>query len=270
MAVVDHRKRRALGAHELHAARRRRKRLGPGREPVCFAALCKQHGGRLNEVRDVEAAHLRKVHRRRSSVHLHQETRARLGGLDVRGLDDMVGRKRHDARQGRRPDGRAVLPRRLGHGSRIRVVDIDDRGPEAGPGEKNGLGFGIGVHGNVVVKMIARQICEDGRVEMGSRHAALLKPDRTCLDGKGLRASLFKVGVDALKAHGVGRRERGHVEGLAREPAAHRAHDGAGRAEVRQKRGDPVRGRRLAVRARHGDARHPRGRIAVEGGRHLS
>lgn len=115
--------------------------------------------------------------------------------------------------------------------------------------------------------MIARQICEDGRVEMGSRHAALLKPDRTCLDGKGLRASLFKVGVDALKAHGVGRRERGHVEGLAREPAAHRAHDGAGRAEVRQKRGDPVRGRRLAVRARHGDARHPRGRIAVEGGR---
>ena len=128
------------------------------------------------------------------------------------------------------------------------VVRIDDGVLKALPIEQFGLAGAIGGHAAVVIEVVAGEVGEDGGGEGRADHAVLVEAVAGHFHRHGFCALLFELVQQGLHAHGVGRGVGGFFEPPP-EAVAHRADDGAGRAEQIGGLGKPLRNRGFAVGA---------------------
>ena len=134
------------------------------------------------------------------------------------------------------------------------VVRIDDGVLKALPIEQFGLAGAIGGHAAMVIEVVAGEVGEDGGGEGRADHAVLVEAVAGHFHRHGFCALLFELVQQGLHAHGVGRGVGGFFEPPP-EAVAHRADDGAGRAEQIGGLGKPLRNRGFAVGAGYPPAR---------------
>ena len=134
------------------------------------------------------------------------------------------------------------------------VIGIDDGVPKALPIEQFGLAGAIGGHAAVVIEVVADEIGEDGGGEGRADHAVLVEAVAGYFHRHSFRTLLFELVQQGLYAHRIGRGVGGFFEPPP-EAVAHRADDGAGRAEQIGGLGKPLRNRGFAVGAGYAPAR---------------
>ncbi len=118
----------------------------------------------------------------------------------------------------------------------------------------------------MIVEVIACQVREQRDVERDAVDAALVEPVRGHFHRHRLRAFAQPLRQRLLRATGIGRCIRRRRQ-RAGEAVAERSHDGRAPPAGSQRLRDPVRARRLAVRARDADHEQRLRRAAVDGGR---
>ncbi len=144
-----------------------------------------------------------------------------------------------------------------------RIVDVDDRGVEAGPREEAFLRDAIGVHRAVVVEVIAREIREHREIERDRVDAALVERVRGDFHRDMRRAPVAERREKALHRDRIGRRARAGDD-FAGEAGAERADRRDGMAGAMQRLCEQVHRRCLAIGAGDADDGHRRGRIVEE------
>ena len=130
-------------------------------------------------------------------------------------------------------------------------------------GKQQGLGSEVVLHVAVVVQVVVLQVREGGDVEDDAVDAVQGQGVRRQLDNTGTAAVLLGRGQEAGDDGSLG----GRAHGLERDwPDV--GFDSAAQGSLGETRGDgrahQVRGRRLAIRARHGHGRQARGRGRVD------
>ncbi len=137
------------------------------------------------------------------------------------------------------------------------VVDVDDGAVGQVRCEQRGLGGEVALHRPVVVEVVAPEVGEDRHREARAVDPVHREGVRRDLHGDGPPALAGQLGQAGLELGGLGRGEgAGEGPDHARRPT--------GRVEDR---GDERGGRRLAVRARHADRRHPLRGVVPQRGR---
>ena len=131
------------------------------------------------------------------------------------------------------------------------VVDVDDGAVGQVRVEQRGLGGEVALHRAVEVEVVAAEVGEDRHREAGAVDPVHREGVRRDLHRDGPPALVGQLGQAGLQLGGLGR--RGEPVRVPITPVDH-----AGRVEDR---GDERCGRRLAVRARDTDRRHPLRRV---------
>ena len=262
--VVNHYQRLPLPAESLHASGRESQPLQHGGclvERHIRGQQCAEHG---KEIGDVETAH----HRRRdiaASLPRHgREAQAARRRSDILGSQQFFrcGVQRAAAAMGchciaDHADAAAgKLARDL---APERIVEVEHGRLEPGCGEQQLLRRAVGLHAAVVLEVVARQIGEHRHAETHAVRAALMQADRGDLHRRCLRTQLAVFGQQTLQRDRIRRGVEALFQ-LARDlaratefekAAAERADHRAGLAQQRERLGDPLAHRGLAVGAGH-------------------
>ncbi|MCY1185471.1 hypothetical protein D9M73_262500 [compost metagenome] len=85
------------------------------------------------------------------------------------------------------------------------IVEVDYPAFQIVPGKQPGLGFAIGLHGAVVIQVVAGQVRHHGHIECQRGDTALVQTVGRDLHGNRLGPGFFQVAQGRLHCNRVGR-----------------------------------------------------------------
>ncbi|MNQ61209.1 hypothetical protein D3C85_755200 [compost metagenome] len=143
------------------------------------------------------------------------------------------------------------------------VIKVDDPALQVVPAEQPGFRLAVGLHGAVVIQVIARQVGQHSHIKCQRTDTPLVQAMGRHFHGDGLGTGLFQVGQGRLNGDGVRRGVQAAFQ-RAMETAAQGAHDAAVLPQQVQRLRDQLGHTGFTVGAGHANQVQVTARLAIK------